>query len=358
MMPAGRRDTVGNRNSRSLNFAHTGVMTMNRPWLAAAAMVIASTVALSAATIKEIKLADAYDEMNTLKTPVFDNAGRPGIVIELTAAYDRKAKIVRNTGRFMTKGPEYDLDKNLDLAVVLNEAFKKEAATMGLAPVTGAPWRVSGKLTQAYLESRQVYMGPMLFWGFLEADLLITSPTGQTTTRKMRAHSYSGQFNAGFGRQDEAQESLAELFLEGAQEMLALINRDFIKAPPAADMKSRLERVRSMGVEKAEADVWALGLSGFPEAGPALLGMLTTQPTEGLRARVINTLGVLGTREAIAVLGERYAKEDEDARFATLKAMDYIGGPDAERVINTSGAKDEDGGPNRLAMRILGKPAR
>jgi hypothetical protein len=333
-------------------------MNMNRPWLAAAAFVIASSVVLSAATIKEIKLAGGYDELNTLKTPVYDNAGKPGVVIELTAAYDRKAKFVRNTGRFVTKGPEYDLDRNLDLAVVLNQAFKSEAAAMGLAPATGAPWRVSGKLTQAYLESRQVYMGPMLFWGFLEADVQITSPTGQTATRRLRAHSYTGKFNGGFGRQDEAEESAAHLFVEGAQEMLALINRDFIKAPPASDIKARFARVRADGVEKAEADVWAIGLSGFPEAGPALLSMLPSQPSEGLRARVINTLGLLGTREAVAVLGERYAKEEEDARYATLKAMDYIGGPDAERVINTSGAKDEDGGPNRLANRIAGKPSR
>lgn len=331
---------------------------MKRPWLAAAAFVIVSSVVLSAATIKEIKLADAYDDLTTLKTPVFDNAGRPGVVVELTAAYDRKAKFVRNTGRFMTKGPEYDLDRNLDLAVLLNDTFKKEAAAMGLAPVTGAPWRVSGKLNQAYLESRQVYMGPMLFWGFLETDLQITSPTGQTTTRRLRAHSYAGKFNGGFGRQDEAQEAAAHLIVEGAQEMLALLNREFIKAAPAADMKSRLERVRANGIDKAEADVWAVGLSGLPEAGPALLAMLPSQPSEGLRARVINTLGLLGTREAIAVLGERYAKEEEDARYATLKAMDYIGGPDAERVITTSGAKDEDGGPNRLAARIAGKPAR
>lgn len=331
---------------------------MNRSWLASAALVVAASVVLSAATIKDIKLAGAYDDLNTLKTPVYDNAGRPGVVIELTAAYDRKAKFVRNTGRFMTKGPEYDLDRNLDLAVLLNESFKKEAATMGLAPVTGAPWRVSGKLNQAYLESRQVYMGPMLFWGFLEVDVQITSPTGQSTTKRMRAHSYTGHFNGGFGRQDEAEESAAQLIVEGAQEMLALLNREFIKAPPAPDMKSRFERVRANGVEKAEADVWAIGLSGFSEAGPTLLAMLPTQPTEGLRARIINTLGVLGTREAVAVLGERYAKEDEDARYTTLKAMDYIGGPDAERVLNTSGAKDEDGGPSRLAARIAGKPAR
>lgn len=328
---------------------------MNRPWLAAAALVIASSVVLSAASIKEIKLANGYDDNNTLKTPVFDNAGRPGVVIELTAGYDRKAKLVRNTGRFMTKGPEYDLDRNLDLAVVLNEAFKKEAAAMGLAPVTGAPWRVSGTLKQGYLESRQVYMGPMLFWGFLETDLQITSPTGEATTRRVRAHSYTGQFNGGFGRRDEAEESAARLFVEGAQQILAQLNREFFKAPPMPDMKARLDRLRASGTEKGLPDLWAIGLSGFSPAAPVLLGLLPGEPSEHMRAHLITALGLLGARDAIAVLGERYAKEDEDCRYATLMAMDYIGGPEAERVINTSGAKDEDGGPSRLAARIVGK---
>jgi len=331
---------------------------MNRPWLAAA-LVIASSVVLSAATIKEIKLADAYDDVNTLKTPVVDNAGRPGVVITLTAAYDRRAKFVRRTGSFMTKGPEYDLDQKVDVAALLNESFLKEAAAMGLAPSPAqAPWRISGTLQQAYLESRQVYMGATLFYGFLEVNLQITDPAGQTSARRMRTHSYSGAYNAGLGRRDEAEASAARLIVEGAQEMMARLNRDLFKAPPHASMKALLDRVRSAGVEKGAADLWAVGLSGLPEAGPALIGMLPDEPREFLRARLINALGVLGARDAVAVLGGRYAAEDEDPRFYTLKALDYIGGPDAEQVINTSGAKDEDGGPRRLAGRIAGKPVR
>ena len=45
-----------------------------------------------------------------------------------------------------------------------------------------------------------------------------------------------------------------------------------------------------------------------------------------------------------------------DPRWYTLKAMDYIGGPEAARLVNSADLKGEDAGPRRLAGRIA-KPA-
>ena len=72
------------------------------------------------------------------------------------------------------------------------------------------------------------------------------------------------------------------------------------------------------------------------------------------RVRVVNALGMLGTRGAASMPGGRHAAEDENPHYYPLKALDYIHGPEAERVINTSGAKVEDSGPRRPAGRNTG----
>ena len=38
----------------------------------------------------------------------------------------------------------------------------------------------------------------------------------------------------------------------------------------------------------------------------------------------------------------------------TLKAMDYIGGAEAEALLKSAGLADKDGGPRRLAEKITG----
>ena len=48
------------------------------------------------------------------------------------------------------------------------------------------------------------------------------------------------------------------------------------------------------------------------------------------------------------------AAEDEDCRWVTLKAMDYIGGAEADALVKGAGLADKDGGPRRLAEKIAG----
>ncbi len=69
----------------------------------------------------------------------------------------------------------------------------------------------------------------------------------------------------------------------------------------------------------------------------------------------MDALASLGAPAAVGPLASRYALEDEDPRWFTLKAMDYIGGPEAAKVVESSGLKDEDAGPKRLAARIAAR---
>ena len=68
-----------------------------------------------------------------------------------------------------------------------------------------------------------------------------------------------------------------------------------------------------------------------------------------------HALASLGSPAAVAPLIARYALEDEDPRWYTLKALDYIGGDEAMKFVGTAGVNDDDNGPKRLAQRIMKK---
>jgi hypothetical protein len=334
---------------------------MNKRMLLAAICMVTCATVISAATMKQIRLTEGHEGDNAITAPVYDNSGLPSVEIAMTASYDRKPNFVRRTGGRLpaTRGPEYDLDPKVDLTALLTEALHNEALAMGLtrAGASGPAWHVTGTLKDIYLESRQVYMGATLFYGYMDVDLQIKNPAGESQAKRLSLHNYYGGYNAGFGRKDEAESGAAHLLVEGAQEILARLNHDIFKAPPHRDMSAKIERLQASGVKGHLGDLRMVSLSGLPAAVPTLLAMVPKEKDENLRSATIDALAQLGSSDAVAVLSGRYATEDEDCRWYTLKAMDYIGGPEAERLVNTLGLRDKDTGPKRLAARIARKPA-
>jgi hypothetical protein len=329
--------------------------------LSAAFCLALGAVTVLAATIGQIGLSEGVDAINRITSPVYDTVGiAPLDIGALAANYDRKAKFVRRTGGRLpaTRGPEYDLDQRVDLGALLTEALNNEATTMGFRRAAESEsWRISGSLKDIYLESRQVYMGATLFYGYMDVELEVRGPSGQAMTRRMRLHNYFGGYNAGFGRRDEAEAAAAHLLVEGAQEIIARLNREFFKAPPHPSMTTKLEGLRT-GVDGRLADLRAVGLSGLPAAGPSLLELVSGENDENRRSAIIDALASLASSDAVAALAKRYASEDEDCRWYILKAMDYTGGLEAERFVSSQGAKDKDANPRRLAARITASAVR
>src|SRR6185295_20246048 len=100
------------------------------------------------------------------------------------------------------------------------------AAAMGfnVAKPGASGWQISGVLKEAFLESRQIPYGATLFYGYLLVEARVVSPSGAASTVTWRLHHYSGGYNAGLARKDEAEEAAAHLLVEGAQEFLARLN--------------------------------------------------------------------------------------------------------------------------------------
>jgi HEAT repeat protein len=83
-----------------------------------------------------------------------------------------------------------------------------------------------------------------------------------------------------------------------------------------------------------------------------LLDVLPNRKAVGDRAEIIIALANLGSPAALEPLASRYDGEDEDCRFYTLKAFDYIGGERAASLVREKGGKDEDNACRSLAARL------
>ena len=326
-----------------------------RTGLCLAGVVLATATALAIGTIKELTLDEGRDYVNKISAPVVDGAGTTVAVGTIASTFDKGAKIVRKgaTG-FMTRGPEYNLDKTVDLGALFGSALKAEATAMGFASGSGG-WTIDGTIKDVYLESKQIPYGATLFWGYMDVDFRVSKGSEPPQTVSLRLHNYNGGYNAGMGRKDEAAVALAHLIVEGAQEALARLNRVAFKAPPHPSIAALIDQVKVPGDRRPANAVYRLGLSGSPAAPAALLALIPQETDENRRSALIEAVARLGPAEAVPVLALRYATEDEDCRWVTLKAMDYIGGGDADKVIAGSGLSDEDGGPRRLAEKITGK---
>lgn len=328
---------------------------MRKTILAIAAAVVLAYVPLYAiGTIKQVNLANGRDDTNRIASPVFDAANVPPLRFSVKATYDRKEKIVRRGATNMfTKGPEYNLDKAVDLGALFTEALQTESAAMGFRTSAAADggWTIDGTIKNAYLESKQIPYGATLFYGYMDLELQVRSASAEPQTRRLRIHNYFGGYNAGMGRKDEAEEALAHLLVEGAQEVIARLNRDAFKAAPHPTMDAIVSR---LGSGANANDLHRLGLSNAPSASEALLALLVKEADENRRSAMIDALARLGSADAVPVLAGRYNMEDEDSRWYTLKAMDYIGGEAAMALVKSHGIKDKDGGPRRLAQRITG----
>ncbi|MEO5819742.1 MAG: HEAT repeat domain-containing protein [Vicinamibacteraceae bacterium] len=317
-------------------------------------VALATATVLAIGTIKELTLEEGHDEVNRLTAPAVDGANSAIAIGTIASTFDKGAKIVRRgaTG-FMTRGPEYNLDASLDLGALFASALKQEATAMGFATTGASPWQIDGTIKDIYVDSKQIPYGATLFWGYLDIDFRVAHG-GPPQTVSMRLHNYNGGYNAGMGRKDEAAVALAHLLVEGAQEALARLNRLHIKAPPHPGVAAVLDQLKSGGEQRSAAAVHRLGLSGSPAAPAVLLALVPKEPDENRRSSLIEALARLGAAEAVPLLSQRYPTEDEDCRWVSLKAMDYIGGTEADSLVKGAGLTDKDGGPRRLAEKISG----
>ncbi len=321
---------------------------------AVAVLVVLLAVAGEAGTVKKLELADGYSDYNTIREPVF--APPPGFTLavgSIEAGYDRQGQILRQLSKgVFTRGVKAEVDPAIDLAALLAEAVRAEAVTMGLPAGEGAAtYTVTGRLHDIFLESKQVPYGPTLFYGFMDVTMEVAGRGGSARELRFRLHNNFLGMSLGLTRKGEAADALLRFLVESAQEIVARLNREVFHVPPAPTMAAKRAGIGS-GAKLAASDVRLLGLSGDGEAASVLLRALPKQTSVRDRVQIIVALANLGAESAVEPLAARYDTEDEDCRFAILKALDYIGGEGAVALIKTKGVNDRDDACRSLAARL------
>jgi hypothetical protein len=318
-------------------------------------MLLALALPASTATLKQVRFEAAYDEDNQLTAPVVAGSEVHLAFGDFTSNFDRSVEIARSSGGLFTKGPVYTLDAAVDLAALLLRYLEAEAPTMGFATGAGG-WRVGARIDEIYLESLQMSgYGAILFHGLMRLEVELISPGGRSERLPMRFHNYYQQVSGGMNRKGPAETALTHLLMEGAQELLARLNRSHFHAPPAPDVAGLEAKVNAQGTGKLRRELHAIGLSGSKTATPVLLERLGREEDENDRSAIINALARLGSGSIVRPLADRYAGEDEDCRWYTLKAMDYVGGDEAMAVVREKGLTDQEFFCQAIAGKILSR---
>jgi len=222
---------------------------------------------------------------------------------------------------------------------------------MGFATGAGG-WTIGARIDEIYVESLQMSgYGAILFHGLMRLDVELASPGGRSERLAMRFHNYYQQVSGGMNRKTPTETAITHLLMEGAQELLARLNgrtstRRRLRAWPGW---SRTSRRRASA--RLHRELHAIGLSGSQDAVPALLDR---EEDENDRSVLVNALARLGSPSIVRPLAERYAAEDEDCRWYTLKAMDYVGSAEALAVVREKGLADQEFFCQTIAKAILG----
>lgn len=324
--------------------------------IAICALMVTMALLGTRAEGKRIKVMDlklGHSEDNRIEGPVYDTTGLPALAIEpLAAAYDRNAEVVRSLG-FGTKA--WELDPSIDLAHHLSTELASAARDLGfvVTPAATQMWTVSGKLTDVFIESKTGFWGAIQSYGYIEVELEVRKPDGETLPHRFRAHEYLVNVNAGLSQRDEAMESVARLLVEAAPDIIADLNRHYFAAPPHPSIQEKLESLTSQELtDEARSRLRAIGFSGDRKASGVLLALLEKTKEEDDRRDLISALANLGSGEIVAPLRQRLPSEEEVCRFMIIKAMDYVGSPEARGVIVDLGIHDE-GEANRRRAELI-----
>lgn len=329
--------------------------TRNRIALVSCLLVALPALVFAIGTIKKLKLKEGINGENKIKEPIFDTLKLAPLYIgPIERAYSLDQLIVRKGSEgdlWMGSGTEYYLDEKVDLADLLRETLQTQGEAMGFKIVTQPEnaWQISGTLNDIYMDNEQVWA--TLFYGYVDVELEVRSPDGETTSHELSLYNYKAVQKRGFSRQPRAREALAVTLVEGAHEILAYLNMSLFNAP------IRPETAQLFGdLEDANLnEIYRVGLTGSNEAVPALMRELARNDDEDERMFIIVALARLRSPEVIPMLSERYEEEDEDGRWATMKAMGYLGDAEALALARDKGLVDEYLGAQALATKVLGE---
>ena len=315
---------------------------MRRTLLAVTVFLLALSHA-SGVTIKTVPLAEGRKEDNTLASAVI-NPSAPLELGTFVQEFPAGGPLHRKkTGGVI--GGKSKTSPDLDLGSALAEALRGEAPRMGFELGPGG-WKLGGVLKALYYDLRTNGWA-MLYYGAISVDLEIVSPEGEVLHENLQLFNYDPEF----AKYPLA--VVAEMLVEGSQEILARLNVRHFKFPADPSVAKMMGGISAEGASRKDLECTAVGLSGSSDVVLPLLEVLKGTKDENDRGEIVDALARIEDARVIPVLDERYAREDEDVRWFTLKAMGYIGSVEAMKLVKEKGLTDRSKACRALAEDLL-----
>ena len=321
-----------------------------------AGFILSSPATVDAqSTIKNLDLREGTNHENQVISPIYETSMTASLYVgAIERAYDVDALVVQRGSDgnvWVGSGPDYCLNQNVNLAELLRETLTVQGEAFGFSMTSeeAGAWVLTGTLREMQLVSEQT-AGATLFYGSAVVEIELGHPDGTSTSYDLTLYNYKSVHRGGFRKIGRAREAIVRMLVEFSHDILAHINMAAFSSPVFAELAS---------ASMSDADlneIYRIGLTGSAEFVPRILDELPRRDEVIERMFLIEALARLGSTDAISPLAVRYEDEDEDCRWATLKAMAYIGGDAAIELVRTKGVQDEDLGTRRLAGRISESP--
>lgn len=288
-----------------------------------------------------------------LRSPVLDASDVTLSFVEFTEAFDRDASLFQpRKPKFMGGNVRPKLASDVSVGAFLAEALEREARLMGFATGDGG-WKIGGRIEHLRVNYRSPAkgwsVGAVLYYGEMNVRLEVSSPDGAQEQIPLRIHFYS----PGGGGRSKSRVALTRQLMQAAQEVILFLSQRRFEAPAHPSISEMLDQLQAAGGEGHDELVEAIGLSGSEEAVPVFLDLLKQLEDKDDRAPIILALARIRSPNAVPLLASRYSEEKVDARWYTLKAMAYIGTPEAIALVRAEGLKDTSQACSDLAESIL-----
>lgn len=260
--------------------------------------------------------------------PIVNAQAGPAVRV-LPIADQRPTPLHVSTGYVGIFQMRQDIDANKDTppAPVLGDALAGELARRGLAAPAVGQLELGCQLSQFLLRYRN-YAGAYSAtdgWGYLDLLCRVTA-AGQVVWEGpiyARHHRVYYVFMQSFP--DAVWPELTGALV---QQVAAILNRNvFHQAADPQLVQDATQRLHGSDADKRCQGAYILGVTGDPAVIPLLMPYLD-DPEKKVRRAVVDALGTLGAREALPALLKRFAGEDGNVQWATIKDILQLGTPE------------------------------
>jgi hypothetical protein len=303
--------------------------------------------------VTDLRLEDGKTIENTIPEPVLDGSKiKPLTILPFRQAFPSERGWERSEPRVASGleglliGSAPKVAPTLDFGALFSQALGQQAKALGLTLGDGG-WTIGGTLEDLWVDTWSNGWNVVYYTG-LVVNLDITAPDGARSSQTLRLFGVHMRFSKTPGA------SVARLLLEGSQETLARLNTTLLKAPPLPAAGRMMAEIDAKGIADREFMANAVGLSGDPAAIAVFLKVLERSKDEDERGVAIEALARIGDPAVIAPLIARNPTEGKDARWFILKAMGYIGSPEANKFVKNAVLLDDDVKCRTLAEAIRG----